>query len=403
MSSKPFVSFVQKTLINRLGTGAISSVGRAGEVAPPHIVLPLTFEPLKPRLCHDARYLNLWMTDNPFSLDTLNDLPRYVTKDSFQTVLDDKYGYDHIFLTQNSRLFFGIQWGGRFFTFNTLPFGWKVSPFIYHTTGLLATSFFRSIGIPCLLYIDDRHNGQLQVSLDEIEYGSLARADERNLAAAKSAIFLVAYYLVKLGYFLGLSKSILTPVKIAPYLGFMADSSRETFHLIPEKKGKFIALIRKLLESSYVSVKTLQHLVGKCISFARAEPAAKLFTREMNAAISRGLRSQKPILLRDALREEIAHWLFLENWDNPIPWRDERHIQLSVATDASSSGWGATVVPPNRRELFDYWTQEEITWDIATKEAMAINKMLLSCSDEVRNARVDVQVDNQAVIHAWLF
>ena len=32
---------------------------------------------------------------------------------------------------------------------------------------------------------------------------------------------------------------------------------------------------------------------------------------------------------------------------------------------------------------------------------MAINKMLLSCSGEVCNARVDVQVDNQAVIHAW--
>ena len=27
--------------------------------------------------------------------------------------------------------------------------------------------------------------------------------------------------------------------------------------------------------------------------------------------------------------------------------------------------------------------------------------MLLSCLDEVRNARVNVQVDNQAVIHAW--
>ena len=181
----------------------------------------------------------------------------------------------------------------------------------------------------------------------------------------------------------------------------MADSSGETFHLIPEKKGKFIAVIQKLLESSYVSVKTLQRLGGKCVSFARAVPAAKLFTREMNAAISRGLRSHKPILLRGALREEISHWLFLENCDNPSPWRDERHIQISVATDASSSGWGATVVFPNRRELFDYWTQEEFTWDITTKEAMAINKMLLSCSDEVCNARVDVQVDNQAVIHAW--
>ena len=89
--------------------------------------------------CH-ARYLNLWMRDNPFSLVTLKDLARYVTKDSFQTVLDDKSGYDHIFLTQSSRFLFGIQWGGWFFTYNTLPFGWKVSPFIYHTKGLLVTS-----------------------------------------------------------------------------------------------------------------------------------------------------------------------------------------------------------------------------------------------------------------------
>ena len=90
MPCKPFVSFAQKTLINRLRTGAISLEGMLGEVAPPHLVLPLTVEPLKPRLCHDARYLNLWMRDNLFFLDTLNDLPRYVTKDSFQTVLDDK-------------------------------------------------------------------------------------------------------------------------------------------------------------------------------------------------------------------------------------------------------------------------------------------------------------------------
>ena len=187
----------------------------------------------------------------------------------------------------------------------------------------------------------------------------MATADERNSAAAKSAIFLIAYYLIRLGYFLGLSKSIPIPAKIVTYLGFMADSSREMFHLIPEKKEKFIALIHEILGLSYVSVKTLQRLVGKCVSFARAVPAAKLFTREMNAAISKGLCSQKLILLRGALREEIAHWLFLENWDDPIPWRDERHIQVSVATDASSSGWGATIVFPNHRQTFDYWSREE--------------------------------------------
>ena len=138
-----FASFVQKTLIDRLVTGAISLLGGVEEVELPRIVLPLTVEPSKPRLWHDARYLNLWMRDKPFSLDSLNDLPRYVARDSFQTVLDDTSGYDHILLTESSRTFFGIQRGGWYFH-------WKISPYIYHTTGLLAPGFFRSIGIPCL-------------------------------------------------------------------------------------------------------------------------------------------------------------------------------------------------------------------------------------------------------------
>jgi hypothetical protein len=165
-SCKPFVKTIQKTLLDRVATGAISLVGQVGRVDPPHLVLPLTMEPTKPRLCHDARFLNLWMQDRPFTLDKLIDLPRYVTKDSYQTVLDDKSGYDHLLMTTNSRTYFGFQWGGWYFTYNTLPFGLKISPYVYHTTGLMASNHFRSLAIPCLLYIDDRHNGQLQVNLN---------------------------------------------------------------------------------------------------------------------------------------------------------------------------------------------------------------------------------------------
>ena len=57
MSCKSFANFVRKTLLNRLTTGAISLLGKVGDVQAPHIVLPLTVEPSKPRLCHDARYL----------------------------------------------------------------------------------------------------------------------------------------------------------------------------------------------------------------------------------------------------------------------------------------------------------------------------------------------------------
>ena len=81
MSCKPLVNFVRKTLIDRLVTGAISLLGRVARFSRLILCyLSLTVEPSKPRLCHDARYLNLWMQDKPFSLDSLNDLPRYVAK-----------------------------------------------------------------------------------------------------------------------------------------------------------------------------------------------------------------------------------------------------------------------------------------------------------------------------------
>ena len=70
------------------------------------------------------------------------------------------------------------------------------------------------------------HNGQLQISFERGAYSALASLDERNFAAANSALFLVAHLLIRLGYFLGLKKSILIPRKVVPYLGFLCDSSR---------------------------------------------------------------------------------------------------------------------------------------------------------------------------------
>ena len=121
----------------------------------------------------------------------------------------------------------------------TLPFGWKISPYVYHNTGLVARSFFRSLNVPCLLYVDDRHNGQLQISIDKGVYADIPTLDERRFAAAKSALFLVAYLLIQLGYFLGLAKSALSPRTVVPYLGFLSDSARQVFHLIPRRHRNF--------------------------------------------------------------------------------------------------------------------------------------------------------------------
>jgi len=90
-------------------------------------------------------------------------------------------------------------------------------------------------------------------------------------------------------------------------LGFLSDSSREVFHLIPEKKEKFLNLVQHVLGSSVISVKCLQRLVGKCVSFSLTVPGALLFAREMNNAISKAVRTSKPIRVQKALKDEISH------------------------------------------------------------------------------------------------
>ena len=174
--------------------------------------MPLTIGLSKPRLCNDNRFLNLWIADRPFQLDNLRDVMRYTPLDSFQTICDDKSGYDHIILSQSSRKYFSFQWGGWFFTSNSIPFRWKSSAYIYHTTGLLASHYFRSLGIPCSLYIDDRHTGQLHLpsQVASTAYKNFRSQRDKFFALANAAIFVVCYTLVSLGYFLGLQIPLLS-------------------------------------------------------------------------------------------------------------------------------------------------------------------------------------------------
>lgn len=86
LSCKPFAQFISDTLIERLASGAISLWGKVGESPPPHLVMPLTVEPSKSRLCNDNRFLDRWIQDRPFSLDSVQHLPKYVLSNFFQTV-----------------------------------------------------------------------------------------------------------------------------------------------------------------------------------------------------------------------------------------------------------------------------------------------------------------------------
>ena len=61
---KQYSDFIARELTDKIKCGAIRLLGRVGECQPPRVVMPLTVEPSKPRLCHDERYINLWIKDH---------------------------------------------------------------------------------------------------------------------------------------------------------------------------------------------------------------------------------------------------------------------------------------------------------------------------------------------------
>ena len=316
-------------------------------------------------MCHDERFLNLWMDALHLTFDRITDIPRYVEGNHYQTKLDDKSGYDHFMLTEESRTYFGLCWKAWYFVFNTLPFRWSQSAYVYHTSGLGPSHFIRSNNTPLSQYIDDRHVGQMRLL-------QCYNSNWSNIDLAKAVAFIASIVLVSCGYFIGLKKSILSPVQVIPFLGFLSDSTKQAFLLPEDKKLKFAALRDSLIESKVISAKSLQRFAGKIVSFSLAVPAAKLFCREVNFNIGKALKNSKPIKMSDDLKKELQYWKFLDSWDGFLPWRKESHFIVKIISDASNTGCGGILALPGvPKETRDYWSPDdlEVSGGIAVKEA----------------------------------
>ena len=67
------------------------------------------------------------------------------------------------------------------------------------------------------------------------------------------------------------------------------------------------------------------------------------------------------------------------------------------------SPWAGVIhCQPDDVVLRDFWGSDLAEVNINVKEMWAIAKVLESLPPDIRDCRVDVQVDNQAVIHTWM-
>jgi hypothetical protein len=99
------------------------------------------------------------------------------------------------------------------------------------------------------------------------------------------------------------------------------------------------------------------------------------------------------------LRDEILFWSFVDQYQGGAVWLTKRHIKVTLATDSSGFAWGASLGDAGG-QIYDLWSSPDDR-PIHLKEAEALFNTLQAVQDTIINSRVDVQVDNQALVAAW--
>lgn len=97
----------------------------------------------------------------------------------------------------------------------------------------------------------------------------------------------------------------MVPSQSIKFLGMICDSSVLAFRLPADKKASFCSFRDSILCEKTADLKKLQRFAGKCISTVLAVPAARLFSREVNKAISNLSRNSKNLHIYKELGEEL--------------------------------------------------------------------------------------------------
>jgi len=372
----------------------------------PTVVSPLGVEPSKPRAIWDGRYVNEFCRDIPFSMDNAAKVAEIAWEGAYFFKIDHKNGYQHVPIHKDSWKYFGVHWKGTYYVFAVLPFGWKSSPYIYHTITEAVAMYCRSLGIPMLVWIDDM--------LGMTEQGHKGSLDEDQFQSALRAMVVVSIILFRAGYFLGLNKCFLIPEKIMTYLGIQCDSLRSRFSVPEERVVKYVPLLCSLTKGEKVSFSQLEKIVGKLVSLECAVPAGMWYTRYQYAAMKQsGVSPDSPksvkkrtfLVVTKELQEEWDMWIYFLQLNSGAAWKTLQivFVQADISSDASGRSFAGIVSRTGSPDsiVAGEFLGEMLTQDIQVKEGEALrqtlNMMVIKSPEEIKGKTLVCKIDNQSL------
>lgn len=281
----------------------------------------------KARLCLDlARNFNDSVTKRKFKMLSVQTATRWSTPGCWYGKLDLSSCFLSFPLHPNTASYFNFEFEGRFYRFDSCPFGLSSAPRVVSLLLDVVSSHLHDLGVRAVRYLDD---------FLIIGRTKAATAASMSLAASVLASFGLCVNPDKVE---GVSQQM-------EFLGILLDSVATSTSLTPDRISELKALLVQAASLRKASRRFLLSLLGKLSFAASVLPAARPFMRFIIDAASfrakeRGGRASR---LQAGFKDQVSFWLsHIEDWNGSQQWRSSSS-PFVVASDASTEGFGFVV------------------------------------------------------------
>lgn len=373
--------FVTRELDRLVQEGAISECKNFK----PKCVLPITVVPKKNgklRLVLDCRHTNGFMSVPKFSQEGIESVAQQIQCNDRMISVDLKNGFHHVGLHKESRKYLGMCWNGVYYVWDVLPFGAKMSPFVFNKCLRPVVTYLRNNGLRVSLFVDD-----------------FFQMAQQSLALHQRDFLLDT--LKDLGWDVNFEKSQLEPATSCVFIGYRVHSVGNKgpwIQVLPEKVRKLKKVLRYTLNrfDRCVSARCLARIAGQCIAMMRAVLPAKLLLRNVYRTLSNKKSWEDKLWLNEQCVQDLNWWLgAITNW-NGAPL-NVKQPEIQIETDASGTGYGAVVHAFNS-EVSGLWTRNVRAQSSNFRELLAVHLSIQSLRHLLRGKSVQVLSDNVTAV-----
>ena len=207
----------------------------------------------------------------------------------------------------------------------------------------------------------------------------------------------VLHTLTRLGFTINFKKSNLVPNQSQMFIGYIIQTNKvpgKIFIQIPKHRiNRLRHDIQRAIKNGKLSARALAKITGQCISMSKAILPAKLLLRNIYRDLATRSSWQDILVLSESALKDLQWWLKSMSAWNGTAFESKATNIVQMACDASSSGFGATIVG-SHLEAHAIWDPVTATRSSNFRELKAVLFTLKSFLPHLKNKTVSLYSDN---------